>query len=229
MKLDLIKLPNKQSVRKAVELINSCPFDSIAQLLLTCALDYKYFENYLKQFDNKFLQFITTFLQNGPTKKAMEARAKLLRSVYPSATTLHISNIPTMVKVNAWDSIVGAWLKLMASAPCISRTEGCSGPCGCSKSTDLFSVSPNWNIINNKGFNALQTAVVNNLGIRNVPCPSAECKGRRTIGQSLNRHVFFELDVRKTSQPDISQTCMLKDFPISMQLGVMHYRYKSYY
>lgn len=228
VKQENIRLAKQKSTTLTIQLQNTCPFDSIAQLLLTTALDWTNFEIHIKNSDIEMLKFISTFMKNGTNKNTLQKRAQLLRSIYPLQTTFRIQNISSMVKIDAWDDISSLWTKLMSLQPTLLRLKECS-KCSLADTINLPIISPNWETIEKFGFKSLQDALSFHCGTKNIPCSISGCDGRLTVSQRLNHHIFIELDIRDTSNRKKTKTCTLKDLPVFMELGDTNYRYEHHY
>lgn len=223
VKLEIVKLPTKQTIRRAVQLTNTCPFDAITHLILMSALDYPNCENYVRKSDAKFFKFIEIFMSNEPGKITSESRATLLRSIYPSNSTFEV-DISTLLEINAWDAITPAWSQLMVSEPSMIETEECSGKCQYKQTTKRIEIVPNWAIIVAHGFNSLKEAIAHNYGIKSIPGVTPGCRGRRTVGKFFQNFLYIELEVIDTASKMI-KTGVIKDFPVLIELSGAEFRY----
>lgn len=75
VELDRVQLPTKKWAKVLLACFNTCPFDSLAHLLLICALDNNHCEILVKESSNELFNFIELFFNNSSEKEKMKSRA----------------------------------------------------------------------------------------------------------------------------------------------------------
>lgn len=205
---------------KTYLLRNTCPFDSIAQIIFTSILDNPVYFSIAETSNNPLFNFIFKFINNGPTHKIYIERFILLKSLYEyTKNTTKSEHCEIIHSYDATDSPAEVWTKLLESLPSIYHTEQCNN-CG-EHEIMQSTLMPNHNIIIKEGFSALERALKFYPKLHNKRCN--RCDTNCTQVTEANCHVFIELDI-KASLQSASKKCKLGDLPTMIKLG-KHYRY----
>lgn len=192
---------------------NSCPFDSLAQIIFTSILDDPIYFSFAETSDNSFFKFIFKFMDNGPSHEVYKERFKLLKPLYEntkiSTKTKH-HEITT--SYDATDSPAEVWMKLLNSISSSRQMEKCN-KCG-EHETMQLTLRPNHKMIIHKGFRALQKALKFHDVTYNKKC---QCGGCSVLTTETSHHIFIELDIRENLQ-SATKSCKLKELPTMLTL-----------
>jgi len=200
---------------------NSCPFDSLAQIVFTGVLDDPGYFAIAETSDNSFLKFIFKFVNNGPSHEVYKERIMLLKPLYEGTKIIiKTGHYKIIYSYNAEDNPVEVWMKLLKSIPSSRQIEKCD-ICGEHETVQL-TLMLNHKIIIKKGFHALQKA----LKFREIIYKRCQCGGHSVLTTEINYHIFIELDIR-TNLQSTSKSCKLENLPIILTLK-KQYRYDCF-
>lgn len=90
----------------AVSITQTCPFDSVMQILQFGALDYPQYTEAIQASNNKALKFLTNFLKGGISTFVLKERILILKNIYPMTRCPDAISVSPYY-VNAQDSIGG--------------------------------------------------------------------------------------------------------------------------
>lgn len=209
--------------REGISVRDTCPFDSVIQLIQFGAIDYPKYNAAIQSSKNKALQFVSKFLKNGPTIDILKDRTMILKNIYVlKKVDRAISLLP--FTLNARDTIREVWTKLFLdmnpNEPSGSKTYLCSNlNCKGPSKIELPVLSINGQY---GGFYALEKALDYFPKIKNMKCTVIKCIGPVTEETSLNMHILIETDVNTTKEPQTRRQCQLAEFPVILNLQKPH-------
>lgn len=208
------------------EIRNTCPFDSIAQIITLTALDDENYFNYISNSNNKFLKFCQLILNNGVNVTVYKERIALLLD--NNKLQLPITKTGNVYIIDVYNNIAIIWTNLTKDQPCVNKISECSSH-ECQKEIHNISVlGVNHQLIQEKGFICLKGVLQYNFQIKNVKCQQSECPGRRTEYVEFNLHLYIELDIRVSLDAKTGMSCQLKDFPVTINILKQEYRYDKF-
>lgn len=209
------------------EIRNTCPFDSIAQIVTFIALENKNYFNYISNSNNNFLKFCQLILNNGVNTTTYKERIILLLN-NNNELKLPTTEAGNVHIIDAYNNIAVMWTSLTKDQPCVNKISECSSH-ECQKEIHNISVlGVNHQIIHKKGFMCLEEALHHNFQIKNVKCQRSGCPGRRTEYVKFNLHLYIELDIRVSLDAKAGIRCQLQDFPITINILKQEYRYDTF-
>lgn len=204
-------------------LTNSCPFDSIAQILLTLTIDSPKYLLHVEESTNETLGFILVFLEHGAVNHVYGLRCLLLKDFNKNSrcenkSLLKLKDSPYMLQtVDTYCNVTEMWEFLMISEPSLYIT--LVYPCGnCKVEGEIPSIFVNHKIIETEGFQNLQNAIITQLESNLVLCNRDKCGFSISTKIIVNRHLFIELDIRETKNIKKSLTCKVEDLPLHINL-----------
>lgn len=223
LKLGIIKVGNI-----AVDLQKTCGFDAIIHILQFGALYDSRYHFSIQSSNNRALKFVCKFMKMGPTMEILRERIVLLNEFYPIVKDPEAPFIKPH-KLIAEDSITEIWKKLFCCSeptePSAIRSAECNNSeCVSSLPTDVAYFEVNIRMINTKGIQVLQDAVLFNENYYNVKCRQKNCPGTIIETTRPNFHIFIDLDTRTHRKQTHGLKYQLADVPITLNF-VKQYRY----
>lgn len=200
-----------------VFLKKTCLFDSIVHILMTSSIDDRHYASFVNRSDNRTLQLVSKLVTSGSvTKEALENRGEILKNFYPKTPGVQTADRILTYTLDAEDSMLNIVHYVFQSEPSVRRRTECIR-CGVTAQSVLC-VSPNFNVIIDKGFCAMEEALVFRATYK-ARCTSGNCGGQSTIYNEANRHLFIELDVRGNTSWKSGYPGKLRQLPMTMKLG----------
>ncbi|XP_053595591.1 120.7 kDa protein in NOF-FB transposable element isoform X1 [Microplitis demolitor] len=206
--------------------LNTCPFDTIIQLIFVGALDSTRFHKYITNLDIPVFKFLNDFMKKGPTKEIYQQRMSILHPIYNVSIVdkkqleekdmMKINVSPT---INCYDNISKLWQTLLKNAPSVIETSFCSNS-SCQVHTQALPVlTVNHKTIDRCGFIALEKALSFYNKIFNVQCRFCN-KAKATRVTVPKEYLFLELDIRGNINASSGKRCKLSQFPIHLNLKI---------
>lgn len=227
LKLGIIKVGNI-----AVNLQKTCGFDAIIHVLQFGALYDSQYHLAIQLSNNRALKFVCKFMKMGPTIDILRERIVLLNEFYPLVKDPEATSIKPY-RLNAEDSITVIWKNLFCCSeptePSAIKSSQCSNQeCISSLPTDIAYFEVNIRMINTKGIQALQDAVLFHEHCFNIKCRQRNCLGKVTETTRPHFHIFIDLDTRTHRMKTFGLKCHLADIPVMLNF-VKEYRYVFLY
>lgn len=213
--LPMIKFENS-----LYKVYNTCPFDSIAQVMLRCVFDDKNYASALKESQNHTARFILHLAETGPGAKIYQERAAILIPHFESANHQRShGNYGSSISIDCKDSVALLWKKLFIDDPSAVKHFKCPNPrCGFETDVPQPYLEVDFFPIAKEGFGALEKAIKFFPVYRNVPCKAPGCLAKGNLTMTTNEHhLLIELDVRV--RPSFQTLgCQLQDLPTTIHL-----------
>ena len=199
---------------------NSCPFDSIIQILAALAIDDPDYLNYLEESSNETCGFILVFIDSGAVKHVYGQRCWLLKD-FINPVTHTISSCANasphrMRIIDVYSDVTEMWEFMMQNEPSLFPTRTYSY--GNLEVKEVHSLLLNHKLIEENGFQELQSAIISHTSDEEQTCIRDNCGHPVSIKFDVNAHVYIELDVRKSSDLQQSFKCKVTDFPNNISL-----------
>lgn len=206
---------------------NTCPFDSIVQLIFYGCLQNEEFNNFVSNSSNSTFNFVTDFMSTGLKKDIYVKRFSILHPIYQDTectqNQMNIANRKTKNVnrcINCVDNVNSLWIKLFTSEPSAFENNSCSS-FGCQDyQRNIPVLTANYNLIMEKGFKCLQEALHFKSIAYNKFCTSCQ-KKQTTCKTTLNRYIYIELDVKSVNEKD-GTSCKLGELPKCLDLNETH-------
>lgn len=106
------------------EIRNTCPFDSIAQIITLTALEDENYFNYISNSNNKFLKFCQLILNIGVNTTVYKERIALLLD--NNKLKLPIMKAGNVHIIDVYNNIAVMWTNLTKDQPCVNKISECS-------------------------------------------------------------------------------------------------------
>jgi len=182
-----IKLSKKRFIIR-----NTCPFDSVAIIIVMPFYDNHNYKCYLDNCENIFISFCKDLAFQGPTKTIYKERAVILKDVFEDATVISgVSIIDTTCNV--------AYIinKLLKDTPSATETLSCTNK----NSTNNKSYSnPTIITMINGGFLAMESTIMEYLNPRYFDCTALHFNGNIIAQRKLHNHIFIETEIFANGQ-----------------------------
>jgi len=223
LKLGIIKVGNI-----AVDLQKTCGFDAIIHILQFGALYDSQYHFSIQSSNNCALKFVYKFMKMGPTVEILRECIVLLNQFYPIVKDPEAPSIKPY-KLIAEDSITAIWKYLFCYSEPTEPSAIKSSECNNSKCilslpkyVPYFEV--NNRMINKKGIQALQDAIIFKEHYYNIKCQQKNCSGTIIETTRPYFHIFIDLDTRTHCK----KTHGLKCHPVSKvcQTDFVNFCYK---
>ena len=232
---DVMLLKNGSKFQKHIEIgdrryifTNTCPFDTIAQILAVGANDcIKYF-NHLELSTNDTCGFILVFMDSGTKDYVYAQRCQILKDFVdpakpPNNFVRQKHESPFLLRsVDVFSNVVDMWNFLMSNEPSMYRIRECRF--GFREVEKVFYLRINHTLIYEKGFRTLQKAILDEPNILQS-CNQENCDIFTSIKTELNAHVLIEADVRDLKDVKKSKTCKTSEFPVYLTLHGETFRF----
>ncbi|CAH2084305.1 unnamed protein product [Euphydryas editha] len=196
--------------------LNTCAFDTLAQILFTAAIDNNSYNEFITNSDLPIFKFVKYFIKFGATQGVYENRMSILNPIYAKKNIeKDNTKIEIAPKINCTDNITKLWNILFKDKPSAIESTVCSNSLCRVYTRALPSITANHKIITRQGFTALERALEFYHQIYNVHCrfcykPIATCF---TVPQ---QSLFIELDIRDNQSK--VKMCRLSELPIHLNL-----------
>ncbi|XP_043287551.1 uncharacterized protein [Venturia canescens] len=200
--------------RKTYFVQSTCTFDSVAQILLSGAVDHPTYDSAIKKSSNTMLQFVSQTLNTGVIRKTYTDRARLLLNWYTPQPNVKTENNVLSYTLSGYDSIYNFVDKALRTEPSVYITEECSRLCKRQYTSVLM--SPNHKIIAKTGFGALKVALNFWPRLTKLRCFTKDCNASMTRTSRLGIHLFIDMDVRNNPSDKYGMRCKLFDIPVSL-------------
>ena len=236
----IILLKNGNSFMKPIELDNrkfivrdTCPFDTIAEILAVAANDNSEYLKHLEGSSNLFCGFILVYIDSGAKPHVYGHRCLILKDFVdpqkPKTNLLvHKAASPFLVhSFSVFSCVYDMWTFLMKNEPSMYRIKKCT--CGFLEIEEIPVLYVNYQIIAQEGFKAIQKSILEQDSITEEKCTQENCGLSRSIETKTNYHLFIEADIRKSTSLKTSMTCNVKNFPVYLILHGEIFRFVKYY
>lgn len=198
---------------------NTCPFDSIAQVLATTGMDDACYHTFIDvcSTTSSMMKFLKDFIEKGVTPSLYKQRTSLLLELFPENVTIksqHSAEKLLPYTLNMYGTTSNVWTKCFQSAPSGYDNFDCY-QCGKS-TTPIATIWSRPNILCENGVQCLQDAISKRDHAIQAcrQCHNYGC----LVSTTYNRHVFIEIDARTTASA-ASKAFKLEDFPLKLQLS----------
>ncbi|CAD6223251.1 GSCOCG00011736001-RA-CDS [Cotesia congregata] len=206
--------------------LNTCPFDTIIQIIFTVAIDNTHYRDFISKSNLQTFKFLKNFMINGATQKIYEHRMAILNPIYNTKKLEDDMKIKVAPYINCHDNIIKLWKVLFEDVPSVIETTVCSNSL-CQTYMQAFPViSVNHKIITRHGFTALEKAIEFNHKIYNVHCRFC-CKAIATRTTVPKQYLLIELDVRDNKCGRKGKKCKLSELPIHLHLKLNDDKFKT--
>jgi len=166
---------------------NTCPFDSVAIIIVMAYYDNHNYKCYLDNCENIFISFCKDLAFQGPTKTIYKERGAILKDIFQDATGISgVSIIDTTCNV--------AYIinKLLKDAPSATETLSCTNE-NCTNNKSYSNPTIITKI--NGGFSAMESTIIEYLNPRSFDCTALHCNGNIIAQRKLHNHIFIETEV----------------------------------
>lgn len=222
----------------------TCPFNTIIQLLFECTLQDTNFLEFCKNSGNSIFKFLIDFKKDGASDNIYEKRFKILYPIYKDTekTQKRIEKqnyiaTPISRTIFCADNINALWARLFADEPSIFEKNSCpTSKCDNNNNKNVAIFPINYTTIILRGFGSLQKALNYHSVIYNMRC--GYCRGtKRICRQNPNFHIYIELDIKTTKEVD-GRKYKLHELPIYLTLPItneedssrdVRYRFVNYF
>lgn len=203
---------------------NTCPLDSIIQILYNGALENQSFTDYLSSSKNPAFLLTINLLKKGVINnpKIYEERFSILHQFYkalePSQKVQGAeekSNKTTTVSrvIDCEDNVTSLWDKLFKDDPSLIEIFTCVSQ-NCNYQLKKPTLGVNYQTLLNNGIKDLQNALIFRDTFKRF-CPV--CSNEQTCEQKPNVYIYIELDVRMRNEVQ-GLSCKLRDIPIILNI-----------
>lgn len=223
----------------SVKVTNTCGFDSIVSILTVSAIDCLEYFQHLQKSTNETCRIILLLAEGGVKAQVYFQRAKILlnfqiwneismkKSEETSNKTLDDQtkelseselSINKFIKVDAFSSVTEMWNYIMETEFSLQISLLCGKMH--QRDWDIPYLSLNSNVINQKGFKALETAICLPNSIHDCLSPD-NCDQLSHIEKIvLNAHIFIDLDIpgRDEKNPFDTMKCRPMDLPVFISI-----------
>lgn len=198
--------------------LNTCPFDTISQIIFTAAIDNTHYHDFITNSNLSIFKFLKHFIKIGATKEVYQHRMSILNPIYAENEIKEdVTKIMIAPRINCTDNIIKLWKILFEDAPSVIESTVCSSSLCQVFTRALPVVSANHSIISRQGFTALEKALQFYHKIYNVRCRFCN-KAIATRFTVPKEYLFIELDIRDNSTIKKVKMCRLSDLPIHLNL-----------
>ncbi|CAG5073400.1 Similar to NOF: 120.7 kDa protein in NOF-FB transposable element (Drosophila melanogaster) [Cotesia congregata] len=188
---------------------NTCPFDSIVQIIFNRALENHEFHDFLKNSKNKTFLLAAYFASMGLTSKTFEKiyteRFEILYQIYKTSEltqmevetsedensgTEFISRV-----IDCFDNVNNLWNKIFLNEPSMFEKVSCLSSSCKDSQRNVPVMTVDYNIVLDRGFSNLEKAI-NFRGLtRDLYCKNCHEKNL-IVSRTLNTYIYIELDVQ---------------------------------
>ena len=213
--------------KRCIFLRNTCPFDSIIQVLAMYATQNEDYLQHLHKSSNQTCGFILEFIEHGSAHHVYVLRCLLLLNFADTSKTLlnqkvFDSESPKAIRtIDVETNIRSMWRFIMVNEPSLRRFKQC--PDNHTVIEEISELCVNENIIRESGFQELYQVIQFYLNSQATPCSAPGCTLIAEETVHMNAHIFVELDIR--NYKDESMTCAASDFPVYLTLADSEYRF----
>ncbi|CAD6229868.1 GSCOCG00012140001-RA-CDS [Cotesia congregata] len=204
---------------------NTCPFDSIVQIIFNRALENHEFHDFLKNSKNKTFLLAAYFASMGLTSKTFEKiyteRFEILYQIYKTSEltqmevetsedensgTEFISRV-----IDCFDNVNNLWNKIFLNEPSMFEKVSCLSSSCKDSQRNVPVMTVDYNIVLDRGFSNLEKAI-NFRGLtRDLYCKNCHEKNL-IVSRTLNTYIYIELDVQSLNTKE-SKKCKLRELP----------------
>ncbi|CAI6373790.1 unnamed protein product [Macrosiphum euphorbiae] len=182
-----IKLSKKRFIIR-----NTCPFDSVAIIIVMAYYDNHNYKYYLDNCENIFIRFCKDLAFQGPTKTIYKERAAILKDIFDDATGISGVNI-----IDTTCNVAYIINKLLKDAPSATETLSCTNE-NCTNNKSYSNPTIITKI--NGGFSAMESTIIEYLHPRSFDCTALHCNGYIIAQRTLHNHIFIETEVFANGQ-----------------------------
>lgn len=206
---------------------NTCGFDALTEIVVNAYIEAVGFRRVVdsEKRGNKFLSFVATYANSGPTNSVYSLRAELLFEIYQHAYVRPTKHRPG--RINCWSSIYRQFASLFSTnlSPTIER-RSCHAGESCQESSKiLYKISPQIPNIQELRFANLEGEVNKFLERNFEECGQCNFRKSATVLVSPSP-IFLCIDVEDffiSPRQRQNNACSLQEIPITIRLKNINY------